>query len=97
MSRRSKSYNEMIAEKMRDPEFARGVVLHSVEFGDSVEEALQLAIRSMGIKEFSDRSGLPLQSVSSFVQNRKKFGYKRLTQCLAVFGLKFTVTRDKAA
>jgi len=97
MSRRSTSYNKMIAEQMQDPEFARVLVLHSVEVGDSVEEALQLAIRSMGIKEFSDRSGLPRQSVSNFVQNRKKFDYKMLTKCLAVFGLKFTVTRDKAA
>ena len=97
MSRRSKSYNEMVAEKMRDPDFARGLVLHSLESGDSVQEALRLAIRSMGIKEFCDRSGLPLQSVSSFAQSKKIFGHKRLNQCLAVFGLKFTVTRDKAA
>jgi len=95
MSRRSTSYNEMIAEQMRDPEFARGVVLHSLDFGDSVEEALRLAIRSMGIKEFSDKSGIPLQSVSSFVCKRRVFGHKTLAKCLVVFGLKFTVTRDE--
>lgn len=94
---RSKSYNKMIAKKMRDPEFARGVVLYSLEFGDSIEEALRLAINSMGIKEFSDQSGIPLQSVSSFVCNRRKFGYKTLTRCLTVFGLKFTVTKNEVA
>ena len=97
MPRRSESYDKMIAEKMRDPEFARGVVLHSLEFGDSVEEAIRLAITSMGIKEFADKSEIPLQSVSGFVCGRRKFGHKTLSKCLAVFGLKFTVTRDEAA
>lgn len=97
MPRRSESYNKMIAEKMRDPEFARGVVLHALECGDSVEEALRFAIRSMGIREFSDKSGIALQSVSGFVRKKRVFGYKSLAKCLAVFGLKFTVTRDKAA
>ena len=83
----------MIAEKMRDPEFAEGVVLHSLEFGDSVEEALRLAISSMGIKEFSDKSGLPLQSVSSFVRKKRKFGHRTLAKCLAVFGLEFIVKK----
>ena len=97
MPRRSESYDKMIADKMRDPEFARGVVLHSLEFGDSVEEAIRLAITSMGIKEFSDKSEIPLQSVSGFVRGRRKFGHKTLSKCLAVFGLKFTVTRDEVA
>ena len=97
MPRRSESYDKMIAEKMRDPEFARGVVLHALKSGDSVQEALRYAIRSMGIKEFSDKSGIALQSVSSFVREAREFGFKSLTKCLAVFGLKFTVTKDKAA
>ena len=67
-----------------------------LECGDSIEEALQLAIRSMEIKEFAEKSGIPIQNVSEFAQNNKSWGYKRLEKGLAVFGLEFTV-RDKAA
>lgn len=94
---RSKSYDKKLAEKMRDPELARELVIHAVEAGDSIEEALIIAITSMGIKEFSDKSGIKMQNVSQFVQGKRAFGYKTLTKCLAVFDLKFTVTRDKVA
>lgn len=98
MPRRSKSYDEAIAREMQDPDFARGIVLHAIEqSGYSVEEALQHAIQSMGIKEFSDKSGLPLQNISDFVNGKRKFGFKNISRCLAVFGLKFTVTRDEEA
>lgn len=96
MASKSKPYDKLIAEHMRDQEFAKGVVLHSLECGDSIEEALRLAIRSMGIKEFAEKSGIPIQNVSEFAQNNKSWGYKRLEKGLAVFGLEFTV-RDKAA
>ena len=97
MARRSSSYDKMIAAKMLDPEYARNVILHSLEFNDSIEEALRLAISSMGIREFSGKAGIPVQNVSSFIGGKRNFGYRTLTRCLAVFGLKFTVTKDEVA
>ncbi|MDE3269011.1 MAG: helix-turn-helix transcriptional regulator [Pseudomonadota bacterium] len=97
MARRSNSYDKMIATKMLDPEFARGVILHSLEFDDSIEEALRLAITSMGIKEFAEKSSIPVQNVSGFVRGKRNFGYRTLNRCLAVFDLKFTVTKNEVA
>ena len=94
---RSKSYDKKLAEKMRDPELAKAVIIHAVENGDSIEEALTIAITGVGIREFSDQSGIKMQNVSQFVQGKRAFGYKTLAKCLAVFGLKFAVTEDKAA
>ena len=94
---RSKSYDKVIAEKMRDPDLAKAVVIHAVESGDSIEEALTIAITSMGIKEFADKSGIKMQNVSQFVQGKRAFGYKTLAKCLAVFGLRFAVSEDKVA
>lgn len=95
MARRSKSYDDAIAKEMQDPDFARGMVLHAIEqSGYTVEEALQHAIQSMGIKEFSSKSSLPLQNISDFVNGKRKFGLKNITRCLAVFGLKLVVARD---
>lgn len=48
MARRSNSYDKMSATKMLDPDSARDVILHSLEFDDNIEEALRLAITSMG-------------------------------------------------
>lgn len=96
MPRRSKSYDEAIAKEMQDHDFARGMVLHAIEqSGYSIEEALQHAIQSMGIKEFSDKSGLPLHNISDFVNGKRKFGFKNISRCLAVFGLRFVVARDE--
>lgn len=63
MSGRSESYNEFIAEKMRDPEYAREQVKISIELRDSISDGLRVAIRAMGIKEFSEKSGELLQNV----------------------------------
>ena len=98
MSGKSKPYNKLIAEHMQDGEFAKGVVLHSLECGDSIEEALRLAIKSMGSKEFSNRSGIATQSISAFINGKRSFDLKQLIKGLAVFGLKLSVVDvDKAA
>ena len=97
MSRRSESYDDAMAKEMQDPDFARGMVLHAIEEGDSVEEALRYGIQRMGIKEFSDRAGMPIQNVSSFVRGTRVFGFKNLCKCLSVFGLRFVVAKDTRA
>ena len=96
MSSKSKPYDKLIAEHMRDQEFAKGVVLHSLECGDSIEEALRLAIRSMGIKEFANKSGISTQRVSAFVAGQRSLELNNLVNGLSVFGLKLSVV-DKVA
>ena len=97
MSRRSESYDADIAKEMQDPEFARGMVLHALGSGDSVEDALKYAIQRMGVKEFAEQSGLSIQNVSAFINGKRRFGFRNLSRCLAVFGLKFVVARDDEA
>ena len=97
MSRRSESYDDAIAKEMQDPDFARGMVLHAIDAGDSVEDALRHGIQRMGLKEFSDQAGMQMQSVSAFVKGERTFGFKNLSKCLSVFGLRFVVAKDKKA
>lgn len=97
MSGRSRSYNKMIAQKMCDPNYASGKVLHYLESGHSISEALRLSIISMGIKEFAHKSSIPLQNVSEFVRAERNFGYRRLSKSLSVFGLEFTVRKTTKA
>lgn len=72
MPRRSESFDEFIVEKMQNPEFAKQTLLTSIEeFNESVEDALKYSIELMGIKEFSDLSGVRVQNVSDFIKGRK--------------------------
>ena len=95
MTNRSKSHSEAMAKKMRDPDFARELVIVSLESRGNIVDALRFAIRSMGIKEFSDKSGIPISNVSEFVSGNKSWGYRRLEKGLAVFGLEFSVKPRK--
>lgn len=97
MSRRSESYDDAIAKEMQDPDFARGMILHAIDAGDSVEDALRYGIQRMGIKEFSDQAGMPIQNVSLFVKGKRAFDFKNLSKCLSVFGLRFVVAKDTEA
>lgn len=89
MPRRSESYDQYIAEKMQDTDYARGMLLNSIEeFGESVEEALKYTIRNMGIKEFSEKAEIPFQNVSDFVRGKRKLKVETLDKYLSVFKLK---------
>ena len=88
MARRSESFDEFVAEQMKDPEFAKLSLLTSIdEFGESVEEALKYSIKLMGLKEFSELSGVRIQNASDFINGRKKLKQETLNKYLAAFGL----------
>ena len=93
MSRRRPTYKAYIAAKMRDVEFAQGVIMAAVEDGEAVEDAVRMAIESAGLKEFSEKSGIASQHLSAFVRGEKKFGQKRLELCLSVFDLRLSVAK----
>ena len=101
MPRRSESFNELVAEQMQDPKFARLTLLTSIEeFNESVEEALKYSIELMGIKEFSRLSGIRIQNVSDFIKGRKNLKRESLDKYLSAFGLKtkiVVIKSDKAA
>jgi len=93
MPRRSESFNELVAEQMKDPEFAKLTVLTSVtEFDESVEEALRYGIRQMGIKEFSELSGYSITYIADITKGRRKLRNETLNKLLSFFGLKLKTT-----
>src|SRR5690606_20526405 len=93
MPRRNKSFDEYIAGKMTDLNFAREVFLASIEeFDDSVEEALKYTIQKMGLKEFSVKSEIPIQNISQFIAGERKLKPVTLDKYLRVFDLKSKIT-----
>ena len=54
MARRSKDWNEGLAEDLQDPVFAREFLTAAVEDGVPLQQALGMVIRATGVKEFAD-------------------------------------------
>ena len=93
MSRRSESYDEFVAEQMKDPEVAKLTVLTSVtEFGEGIDEALRYGIRQMGIKEFAELSGYSITYVADIAKGRTQLKNETLNKLLSFFGLKLKTT-----
>lgn len=57
MARRSRDWNEGLAEDLRDAEFAREFLTAAVEDGVPLEVALGKVIRATGVKEFAEGVG----------------------------------------
>ena len=88
MSRRSKSFDKYIAEQMQDLDYARETLLASIEeFNESVEDALRYTIEKMGLKEFSELSGIHIQNISQFIKGKRNLKIETLNKYLAVFKL----------
>ena len=90
MANRNKSYDEVLAKKFENPEYAQIYLLNIVE-GEarSVDEALRETIKAMGLQNFANQSGLSIQAVSDFVGKRQEWSTKKLAKHLRkVFNLK---------
>ena len=59
MTRRSRDWNEGLAEDLQDPEFARQFLMAAVEDGVPLKLALAKVIRATGVKEFAEVVGMP--------------------------------------
>ena len=94
MSRRSKSYDALVAHRAaNDPEFAAQLVLAARRDGDSVVGALRYALPKIGLQEVSKKTGIKVPNLSAFVRGKRKFNMSNLDKCLAVFGLELGVEK----
>ena len=94
MANRNKSYDEVLAGKFENLEYAQGYLLDIVENeGLSVDEALRETIKAMGLQNFADKSELSIQGVSDFVAKRHKWSSDKLSKTIGkVFKLKVKLT-----
>ncbi len=56
MARRSRDWNEGLAQDLRDQEFAREFLMAAMDEGVPIQVALGKVIRAMGVKEFCGES-----------------------------------------
>ena len=96
---RSKSYDQELSEKLRNSRFAQSFLLSLMEGEDglTVEKALKHVIQRMGIKEFSEASGIPCPNIVDFLKNRRYPKLETLDRYLQPFNLRIKMELEKVA
>ncbi len=91
MTKRSRDWNEGLAQDLRQPEFAREFVLALLDEGFALQAALAKVIRAYGVKEFAGKAKMPSPNVLRSIDGRHNPTQKTLEQLLKPLGLRLTV------
>jgi probable addiction module antidote protein len=91
MARRTKDWNEGLANDLKNPEFAREFLLAAVEEGVSLQQALGKIIRAMGVKEFAEKIGMESPNLLRAINPRHNPTQTTIDRLLAPFGLKLSL------
>ena len=87
MARRSRDWNEGLARDLQDPEFAREFLLAAIEEGISLQQALGKVIRTIGVKEFSLKTGIASPNLLRAIHPRYNPTQETLNRLLKPLGL----------
>lgn len=88
MARRSKDWNQGLAEDLRDPVFAREFLVAAVEEGASLQQALGKVVRATGVKEFAEGVGMESPNLLRAIHPRHNPTQETLNRLLKPLGLK---------
>ncbi len=91
MPRRSRDWNEGLAEDLKDPKFARGFLVAAMDEGISIQQALGKVIRAMGVKEFAAKIGVAAPNVLRAINPRHNPTQSTLNRLLKPFRLRMTL------
>jgi DNA-binding phage protein len=95
MARRSKDWNEDLAEDLKDPAFAREFLTASVEEGIPLKVALAKVIRATGVKEFAESVEMPSPNVLRAIHPKSNPTQETLERLLKPYGLRIGLAAIK--
>jgi DNA-binding phage protein len=97
MARRSKDWNEGLANDLRNTSFAQKFILAAVEEeGLPLQAVLGKVIRAYGVKEFAKLVKMPSSNVLRAINPKHNPTQETLSRLLKAFGLTVTVVPIKA-
>jgi len=91
VARRSRDWNEGLAEDLRDMDFAREFLLAAMEDGVSVQRALGKVIRAMGVKEYAALVHMAGPNVLRAINPRHNPTQETLNRLLRPFRLRLSL------
>ena len=95
MAKRSRDWNESLAEDLQDSKFAREFLTAAVEEGVPLKVALAKVIRATGVKEFSESVGMPGPNVLRAINPKSNPTQETLERLLKPFGLRIGLAELK--
>ena len=95
MAKRSKDWNEGLADDLQDPEFAREFLTAAVAEGIPLKTALGKVIRATGVKEFAHSVGMPSPNVLRAIHPRHNPTQETIERLLKPFGLRIGLAQIK--
>ena len=93
MARRSRDWNEGLAQDLRDEEFARAFLLAAMDEGVPIQYALGKVIRAMGVKEFAEKVQMASPNVLRAIHPRHNPTQDTLNRLLRPFRLRLSLAR----
>ena len=91
MARRTKAWNEGLAQDLKNPELARDFLMAAVEEGVSLQHALGKVIRAMGVKEFAGKVGMESPNLIRAINPSHNPTQATINRLLKPFGLKISL------
>jgi DNA-binding phage protein len=88
MARRSRDWNEGLAEDLKDKAFAREFLAAAVEDGIPLQLALAKVIRAAGVKEFAARLDMPSSNLLRAIHPKHNPTQETLERLLKPFGFR---------
>lgn len=93
MARRSRDWNEGLAQDLRDPEFARNFLLAAMDEGVPIQTALGKVIRAMGVKEFAEQAQMAGPNVLRAIHPRHNPTQATLNRLLRPLRLRLSLAK----
>lgn len=88
MAKRSRDWNEGLAEDLRDPTFAKEFLLAAIDEGVPLQQALAKIVRATGVKEFAAKIGMASPNLLRAIDSRHNPTQATLNRLLRPFGLR---------
>lgn len=93
MARRSRDWNEGLAQDLRDPEFARDFLLAAMDEGVPIQTALGKVIRAMGVTEFAEQAQMAGPNVLRAIHPRHNPTQATLNRLLRPLRLRLSLAK----
>ena len=93
MARRSRDWNEGLAQDLRDPEFARDFLLAALDEGVPIQTALGKVIWAMGVKEFAEQAQMAGPNVLRAIHPRHNPTQATLNRLLKPLRLRLSLAK----
>ena len=93
MARRSRDWNEGLAQDLQDQEFAREFLMAAMDEGVPIQVALGKVIRAMGVKEFAAKVKMAGPNVLRAINPRHNPTQDTMNRLLKPFRLKLSLAR----